>query len=240
MLEFSRHNVCMHAGDRAASGAGDASALGTPARRWQSLRWTGGGTDGNEELTAAAGVILLVLLAMLGITIVMIGQLISEHLFLGLLLLGPVTLKMASTGYRFVRYYSRDPQYVRKGPPELALRMIGPIVVLTTVVVFASGTVLMFLGPAHRSLWLGIHKVSFFVWGGFMAVHVLGHLPGLGASLKAARASDPTLGNSPGYAGRSIALVGAVVAGLVLAMVLIPQFSAWTAHGVFVHHHHGG
>ena len=31
-----------------------------------------------------------------------------------------------------------------------------------------------------------------------------------------------------------------MVGGLVLAIVLIPDFSAWTAHGVFVHHHHHG
>jgi hypothetical protein len=230
----------MQAGDRAASGAADSPALGGSVRRLRALRWRGGGTEGNEELTAAAGVVLIVLLAGLGVTIVQIGQLISEHLFLGLLLLGPVTLKMASTGYRFVRYYSRNPEYLRKGPPALALRLIAPVVVLTTAVVFASGIVLMFLGPAHKSLWLGIHKISFIVWGAFMAVHVLGHLPALGASLRAARTDDPSLGSSPGYAGRSIALIGAVVGGLVVAMVLIPQFSAWTAQGVFVHHHHGG
>jgi hypothetical protein len=33
-------------------------------------------------------------------------------------------------------------------------------------------------------------------------------------------------------------LAGALVGGLVLAVVLIPDFSAWTAHGVFLHHHH--
>jgi hypothetical protein len=37
--------------------------------------------------------------------------------------------------------------------------------------------------------------------------------------------------------GRWLTLVGAVVAGLVAAIVLIPDFAAWTAHGVFVHHH---
>jgi hypothetical protein len=230
----------MHAGDPATSGAAKAPGIGKPARRLAELRWTGGGSAGNEELTAAAGVILIVLLAMLGITIVRIGQLISEHLFLGLLLLGPVALKLGSTGYRFIRYYSRNPEYLRKGPPELVMRLIGPIVVLTTAVVFASGVVLLFLGPAHRGPWVSIHKVSFIVWGAFMAVHVLGHLPGMGASLRATRTNDPSLGSSPGNAGRSIALIGAVVGGLVLAMVLIPQFSAWMAHGAFVHHHHGG
>jgi hypothetical protein len=57
-----------------------------------------GGTDGNERFRAIAAAILILLLAVLGITVVRIGQLISVHLFVGLLLLGPVTVKMASTG----------------------------------------------------------------------------------------------------------------------------------------------
>jgi len=76
----------------------------------------GGGPDGNEQLTATTGVILVALLAVLGVTILRVQQLISVHLFVGLLLLGPVALKMASTGYRFVRYYTHSDAYRRKGP----------------------------------------------------------------------------------------------------------------------------
>ena len=46
----------------------------------------GGGTEGNERLTVLTGLLLIVLLAGLGITIVRIGQLLWLHLFLGLLL----------------------------------------------------------------------------------------------------------------------------------------------------------
>lgn len=95
----------------------------------------GGGSDGNEQLTAMEGALLIVLLAVLGITILRIGQLISVHLFVGLLLLGPVAIKMASTGYRFVRYYTGNAAYRRKGPLEPTMRLLAPIVVLSTVVV---------------------------------------------------------------------------------------------------------
>ena len=64
------------------------------------------GTDGNELLTSMTGAVLIVLLAVLGITILRIHQLIWLHLFLGLVLIGPITIKMASTGYRFARYYA--------------------------------------------------------------------------------------------------------------------------------------
>ncbi len=55
------------------------------------------------------------LLLVIGLTILRIRQLISVHLFVGLLLIGPVALKMASTGYRFMRYYSGNRVYRRKG-----------------------------------------------------------------------------------------------------------------------------
>jgi hypothetical protein len=201
--------------------------------------WTGGGVDGNEQLTTTAGVLLLVLFAVLGITIIRIGQLIWLHLFLGLLLIGPVALKMATTGYRFTRYYTGDPIYREKGPPEIGLRLIAPIVVLTTVVVFLSGVILLLDGPAHRSLMLTIHKVSFIVWLVFMGLHVLGHLPGIGRSLRGAAKTDQLAGISPGGSGRWLALAGAIVGGAVVAMALIPHFSVWTAAGALSHHHHG-
>jgi hypothetical protein len=180
-----------------------------------------------------------VLLAVIGVTIVRIGQLLWLHLFLGLLLIGPVALKLASTGYRFARYYTHDPVYRRKGPPEILLRLIAPIIVLTTVIVFVSGVVLLFLGPADRGQLVLIHKVSFIVWVVFTSLHVLGHLPHLPASLRAVRRANPGVpGQQLGAAGRWISIAGAVVGGLVLAIVLIPDFGAWTAHTGLLHHHH--
>ena len=216
------------------SRAKDAPRLGIRAR----LR---GGPDGNEQLTAATGVVLIILLAVLGITIIRIGQLIWLHLFLGLLLIGPVILKMGSTGYRFVLYYVKDASYRRKGPPETWLRLIAPIVVLTTIGVFVTGVLLLIVGPANRQPLSEIHKVMFIVWGVFTALHVLGHLPAMPAALRISRETRDRLpGLQAGLAGRTIVLVGAVVAGLVLAIVLIPDFSAWTASSSAFHHHHHG
>jgi uncharacterized membrane protein len=211
------------------------------SRRRRAGSLTGGGTDGNEQLTTVTGAILIVLLAVIGVTIPLIGQLVSVHLFVGMLLIGPVLLKMASTGYRFIRYYTGNPAYRQKGPPEVVLRVIGPIVMLTTVAVFATGVVLLILGPSHRNPWVELHKVTFIVWVVFMSLHVLIHLPAVGRALGIGREGQEQLaGASPGAAGRWIAISGALVAGIVLAIVLIPDFSAWTAHGAFVHHHHDG
>jgi hypothetical protein len=202
---------------------------------------TGGGTDGNEQLTTATGAILIVLLAVIGFTIPQLSQFTWLHLFVGMLVIGPVLLKMASTGYRFARYYSGNTAYREKGPPELVLRLIGPIVMLSTVAVFATGVVLLILGPSHRDPWVELHKLTFIVWVAFMSLHVLLHLPAVGRTVGIGRDGREQLtGAAPGAAGRWIAISGALVAGLILAIVLIPDFSAWTAHGAFVHRHHHG
>lgn len=216
---------------------GAASTTLTRFRHADSL--TGGGPDGNEQLTTITGTILIVLLAAIGFTIPQLRQFIWLHLFLGILLIGPVALKMASAGYRFVRYYTRDGAYRRKGPPELALRLIAPIVVLSTVGVFLTGIGLLIVGPTDRNPMLLLHKVSFIVWVVFMSFHVLGHLPAVARALGlTGRDQGHGTGGTPGTAGRWIALVGAIVGGLILAVVLIPEFAAWTAHGAFLHHHH--
>jgi hypothetical protein len=205
-------------------------------------RLTGGGTDGNERLTAAAGVVLLVLFAALGVTIVRNEQLLWLHLFLGMLLIGPVLLKLASTGYRFVRYYSGNPVYRRKGPPAAPMRLLAPLVVLSTVVVFGSGVALLFTGPSSRGTLFPIHKFSFFAWLALTGVHVLGHLADLPAPLRAdyGGAEEDLGGLSgrlPGRDGRVLSLVGMLVAGLVLAVLVIPEFGAWV-NGFHGFHHH--
>ncbi len=225
----------MHSPDPSIAQGRHATADVLPARRSWLL---GGGTAGNEQLTATVGVLLLILLAVIGLTILRIHQLISVHLFVGLLLIGPVALKMGSTGYRFARYYTHDSAYRRAGPPVPALRFLAPVVVLSTIVVFASGLVLLVLGPSSRGTWLLIHKASFIVWIAVTALHVLGHLPGLPEHLRAARATRATVtGTDPGGGGRAIVLAGALVGGLLLALVLLPEYGAWTAANAFLHHH---
>ncbi len=214
------------------------------AERERAERLTGGGTTGNERLTTVVGATLFVLLAVIGLTILRIGQLLSVHLFVGVLLVPPVLLKLSSTGYRFVRYYTGNPRYREKGPPELALRVIAPMVVLSTLVVFVSGVVLLFAGPSARATWFPIHKYSFFVWVAFMAVHVIGHLPSMPSVLRAdyySRFADYDYedmgGDVTGRAGRMLALSGALVAGVMLAILVIPEFGPWL-HGIGLFHHH--
>jgi hypothetical protein len=219
-------------------------AARTPPRL---ARLLAGGTRGNEQLTAVTGVALVVLLAALGVTILRIRPLLGPHMFIGLLLIGPVLLKMASTGYRFARYYTHDRAYAAKGAPPANLRLLAPLVVVSTVVVFATGVWLLLAGPSSRSSLLPIHKISFFVWVAVTALHVLGHLPDLprglrftdtGAAAELA-AGDPAAeqlaGYSAGNAGRMLSLAGAIAAGTVLAIIYIPQFAPWLHAQHFAH-----
>ena len=189
-----------------------------------------GGAEGNEQLTSLTGVILILLLAALGVTIVRIGAMLNAHMFLGMLLLGPVVLKMASTGYRFVLYYAHNPRYRAKGAPTIELRLLAPAVVLTTVVVFASGVALLFAGPGARGTLTPIHKVSFIAWVAVTALHVLGHLAKLPRALRTERTWDD---HGSGRGARALALTGALVAGLVIALLVEGQFGAWAQF----HHH---
>ena len=213
-----------------AAGA-QSSRSGAPSggsSRHRRLRLLVGGTDGNERLTAATAVVLLVLLAALGVTIVRIGGLLNEHMFLGMLLIGPVALKLASTGYRFVRYYSGNPRYRAKGTPPPAMRLIAPVVVLSTLVVFATGVALLVLGPSSRGLLTTLHKASFIVWLAFTSLHVLGHLGELPGVLARERATPrPWDDQGAGRGARAITVAGGLAGGLVLALAVQSQFGAW-------------
>lgn len=201
-----------------------------------------GGIEGNERLTGLTAIVLLLLLATEGVTILFLRPLLSVHLFVGLLLIPPIALKLASTGYRFVRYYTHDAGYRAKGPPAAWLRATAPVVVVSTVAVLASGVWLLLAGPRSRDTVLPIHKVSFIVWIAFTGVHVLGHLPALPRAVideyggGGARRWErrPGAGSRDGRAVRQLALLGAMLVGIVLALAFLPDFGAWQ----HFHHHH--
>jgi hypothetical protein len=201
-------------------------------------RVTGGGTVGNERLTAATGILLVALLAVIGVTIVRLGPLISVHLFVGLVLIPVVGLKLASTGYRFVRYYTADPIYRERGAPPIPLRLSAPILVATSVSVLATGVALLFIGPESSGTLRLLHKASFIVWVAFMALHMVGHLADIQKTFLT-RPGERVEYNrhAAGGTGRIISIVGALIAGVVLAILLIPHFGAWTHFEAFRHHH---
>jgi hypothetical protein len=179
------------------------------------------GVMANERLTSLTGGLLLVLLALLGVTVLSVRRLLPEHFLLGFLVIPPLALKMASTGYRFARYYTGDPLYRRAGPPQLFMRLIAPIVVLSTVAIFATGIELWLFGLRLGSVWVEAHKLSFTIWLPATAVHVLGHL------IRTSRAvSDEVSSSRPAKAmTRRSLVVGSLILGVVLAVASLTYAS---------------
>ena len=129
-------------------------------------------------MTAMTGAVLLVLFAAECLTLLNIGNFLTLHVFLGMLLLGPVGLKICSTLWRFTRYYTGSAPYVRKGPPAPLQRVTGPLVILTTVAVLGTGIMLVVEDPGNGS-WGRLHHLSFFLWAAVMAIHLASYVPKL-------------------------------------------------------------
>lgn len=135
-----------------------------------------GGVEANARLTGSSAAVLLVLLAAEGLTIPFIQSLLTAHVVIGMVLVPPVLVKLGSTGYRFFRYYTGKPAFVKKGPPPVLLRLLGPVVVVLTLALFGSGIALLFAAAPWRSDLVFLHKATFVLWFGVMTVHVLSHL----------------------------------------------------------------
>ena len=184
--------------------------------------------EANARLTAGMAVVLLVLLAAEGVTILRIRGLISEHVFIGMVLVPPVLVKACSTVYRFARYYLGASGFRQKGPPPILLRMLGPFVVLLTLAVLASGIALLFVGASLRSQVLFLHKASFVLWLVVMTVHVLGHL------LDTARVAPRdwmrrTRRDVTGAGLRQWTIAASLIAGLLLGLLFLGRVAPWLA-----------
>ena len=173
-----------------------------------------GGSAGNDQLTAVVAAVLILLLAIEGATLLGLNSLLTVHAFVGMLLIPVVALKLASTGWRMLRYYRNDEEYVRRGPPHIVLRLlVAPVMVISTVVLLATGVALLVLGQTHGVV-VGLHKASFIVWFGAAGVHVLAHAASLPRTLRS---------RIPGAALRVSLVAGTVAAGALLAVVTLPQ-----------------
>ena len=184
-----------------------------------------GGSEGNRVLTRVNAALLLALLAAQGVTVLALDSLIELHLFIGVVLVGPVALKLAATGYRFVRYYARTPQYREAGPPRTLLRAIAPLLVICTVGLLASGVAVLLDGEASGGL-LTIHQTCFWIWLGCLAVHVVFHA---GTVARTARADWRAFGRDvlPGAPVRATLVLASLAGGVLLALAVLSKITGW-------------
>jgi hypothetical protein len=192
-----------------------------------------GGVIGNERLTALVSLVLLVLIIVELVTSAFLRLWLPAHTVVGVLLAGPLLVKMGSTGWRFLRYYTRAPAYVRRGPPPLVLRVLGPVLLVTTLVMVGSGIGLVVTGPLQP--FLLTHVLSALAWLPLMTVHSLAHLQQVPRDL----ADDWTNRRGPrSHVGRGLRLgvnLGALLLGVIGAWLLFPATTplfAWSQTNV--------
>src|SRR5215475_29324 len=132
---------------------------------------------GNARLTALVGVLLLgPVLVELATIVLGVHSFMSLHVFVGLALIPAVLLKLASTGWRFARYYARNRAYVEHGAPQIAMRVLAPLFVAATVVLFASGVGMGVLHGHALHIARQIHGPASVIWLVLLGVHVLFYL----------------------------------------------------------------
>jgi hypothetical protein len=198
----------------------------TAKRGHRRPREAGAGAEGNERLTALTGAFLLVGFAIEGVTILSLHRLLTLHFFLGMLLIGPVALKIGSTCYRFARYYTGAAPYVRKGPPAPLLRVLGPLVILTSLAVLGTGVMLAVTGPLPGN-WLLLHKASFVLWFAVMAIHVLAYAWRVPRILLGTAAPGGGRVVVPGGARRWLLLGLSLAGGLLIALLTVHLVTPW-------------
>ena len=195
----------------------------------------GGGPAGNARLTAWTGLVLLLLFAAELVTLLGVRQMITWHLAIGALLIPPALVKTASTGWRIARYYTGNRPYRDAGPPPLILRVLGPLVVVTTLALLGSGLALVFTGTSGGRTPLftvagqpvdtvTVHKATFLAWAAVTGLHVLGRLvPALRLTVRPVAARMQV----PGAFRRAAVLVLTSAVAAALAVIVVDASHDW-------------
>ena len=195
----------------------------------------GGGPAGNARLTAVTGLVLLAGFVAELVTLLDVSGLIDWHVAIGVLLVPPALLKTASTVWRMIRYYAGSQVYRASGPPPMLLRLLGPVVVLSTLGLLGSGLALIALGPdasrhtlvralGQRVDAITVHQAFFACWSVATGLHVLARLaPAM--ALAGRRSAVP--GGRRRFAAVAVTLAVAAIA----AVLLLGAAAAWPHAG---------
>jgi hypothetical protein len=183
--------------------------------------------DGNERLTASVGLVLIVLTVIELATLLLgLHRFLSLHVFVGLVLLPPVALKLGSTGWRFTRYYTRAAAYRAKGAPQLVMRLLAPLLIAATIVLFASGVAMGFLHGHSLRLARQLHGPGSVAWMLLVGAHVLVYLKRALLSTK----DDLDLTSRSTVRGasvRNVILAAAVMTGLAIGVGTLSVQHRW-------------
>ncbi len=213
------------------------------ARRGDPVLPRTGGPAGNARMTAWLGLGLLIAFLAELVTLLDVTGLISWHIIIGVLLIPPALAKTATTGWRILRYYTGNRAYRQAGPPPLLLRMLGPVVVLTTLAVLGTGLALIAVGPdatftpllavaGQQISWLTLHQVTFIAWGAATGLHVLART--VPAARLALTRWPSRLAGTP---ARGLTLLATVVVAAIAAVIILRLSGSWTGGDLHRFHH---
>lgn len=192
--------------------------------------------DGNERLTAAVGLLLVVPVLVELVTILLgVHSFMSLHVFVGVALIPAVLLKMGSTGWRFGRYYTRSREYVAFGPPQLAMRLLAPLLVAATVVLFGSGVAMGVLHGHALQVARRLHGPASVTWLVLVGIHVLVYLRRAWISSRD-DVRPETRRDVRGASWRTWALASALILGIVAGAATVPVQHHWV--NLRRHHDH--
>ena len=183
----------------------------------------------NARTTASAGILLLALFAAQFVTVLIglpqrptgrfgVG---AWHELIGLAIIPPLLLKVASVGTRFARYYRRDEDFAAAGRPTSVLRLLGPLLLLDTAVLMTTGVLMFAAAGLTDTATRQIHTVSAYVWLVLVFVHLVGHRQ----DLRRHALRDLTRHGRRllvGARARNVLVVGSLLVGVLLAAVMLP------------------
>jgi hypothetical protein len=195
---------------------------------------------GNERLTAAVGLLVLAPVLVEVSTILLgVHTFMSLHVFVGLALIPAVLLKLGSTGWRFARYYTRNGAYVEQGPPQIAMRLLAPLFVTATIVLFGSGVAMGLLHGHALQIARRLHGPASVIWLLLLGLHVVVYL-GRAVSSTARDALPAKRRPLRGTTWRAYAVAAIVICGLVLGAATVPAQHRWVDLPRHRHDHRSG
>lgn len=223
-----------------------AEAIGRGDRVDPNLPRTGG-PAGNATLTSWTGLLLLALILAELITLLDVTGLIRWHVGVGILLTALVGVKIATVCWRILRYYTRSEPYRRAGPPPLVLRILGPLVIVSTLGVLGTGITLIVIGSAAAKRGLitvfgqsinaeDFHQFFFVVFAVAVGLHLLARfVPALRRTARV-RETDGEKAPVAGRYARITVLSAAILAAVIALILILPSVSGWQDDDHSDHH----
>jgi hypothetical protein len=130
----------------------------------------------NRALTSWAGLLLLPGLAVVALSGLVFGNYWQLHYIAGLSLIPLLLVKLGSTTYRALSYYTRRAMYRAAGAPEWVGRLLAPALIASTIIAMATG-IWMWSQHSEAQPWAKLHVLSVLAMGACVGLHVLLRTP---------------------------------------------------------------